>query len=135
MANPGTSAKNNRDYFNNLSKTHTTSVSAHFIIGLDGEIIQCVPTDEVAYANYPLNFNSISIECCHPDSTGEFNDKTYQSLVKLVSWLCLKFNLTSDNVIRHYDVSGKLCPKYWAGEKGTDEYSRWLSFLNDLVSE
>ena len=44
-ANPGSSAQNNRDYFENLKNRHTTKVSSHFIIGIDGEIIQCIPSD------------------------------------------------------------------------------------------
>lgn len=50
-ANPGSTAKNNRNYFENLRYTKTTSVSSHFIIGLDGEIIQCIPLNEIAYAS------------------------------------------------------------------------------------
>ena len=41
VANPGTSAQQNRDYFNN----DDTTVSAHFLVGLEGEVIQCVPLD------------------------------------------------------------------------------------------
>ena len=43
IGNPGTSAQANRNYFENLSKTHTTKASAHYIIGLQGEIIQMIP--------------------------------------------------------------------------------------------
>ena len=50
-ANPGSTAQENRDYFNDLQYTHTTEASSNFIIGLEGEIIQCVPTWEVAYAS------------------------------------------------------------------------------------
>ena len=42
-ANPGTSAEQNRSYFANLAETGERSASAHFIIGYDGEIIQCIP--------------------------------------------------------------------------------------------
>lgn len=49
-ANPGTSAANNKSYFQNLAQTHETSASAHFIIGYEGELIQCIPLDEIAYA-------------------------------------------------------------------------------------
>ena len=52
-------------------------------------------------------------ECCHPDETGIFNQKTYQSMVDLCAWLCLKFDLDENDVIRHYDVTGKICPKYF----------------------
>ena len=112
VANPNTSAHNNWSYFEHQTKL---SVSAQFIIGLDGEIIQCMPYDEVAWAVGSLegNYTSISIECCHPDETGVFTEETYESLVKLVSWLCNKFDLDRDDVVRHYDYTGKACPKYF----------------------
>ena len=50
-ANPGSTAQQNRDYFNGLQDGHGTSVSSHFVVGLDGEIVQCVPTWEIAYAS------------------------------------------------------------------------------------
>lgn len=49
-ANPGSTAQENRDYFEGLKDTHETSASSNFVVGLEGEIIQCVPTWEVAYA-------------------------------------------------------------------------------------
>lgn len=116
VANPGTSAKQNRSYFQSLANQtgeDATSVSSHYIIGIDGEIVQCIPLDEVAYANYPRNDDTVSIECCHMDSSGEFSEETKESLIKLVSWLCRELNLSERDVIRHYDVVGKNCPKYY----------------------
>ena len=49
-ANPGSTAQNNRDYFNSLKDSHETKVSSHFVVGIQGEIIQCIPTSEIAYA-------------------------------------------------------------------------------------
>lgn len=112
-ANPGTSAIANRNYFNGLKDAHTTKASSHFIVGLDGEVVQCIPTAEIAYASNERNVDTIAIECCHPDETGAFNQTTYQSVVQLTAWLCKRFDLTSQDVIRHYDVTGKLCPKYF----------------------
>jgi N-acetylmuramoyl-L-alanine amidase CwlA len=80
---------------------------------LDGEIIQCVPTWEIAYASNERNADTVSIEVCHPDETGKFTDATYRSLVQLTAWLCVKFDLKEDQIIRHYDVTGKNCPKYF----------------------
>ena len=113
VANPGTSAENNRNYFENLKDTHTTKASSHFIVGLEGEVIQCIPLDEYSYASNDRNYDTVSIEVCHPDDTGKFTDATYRSLVQLTAWLCVKFGLTEDDVIRHYDVTGKNCPKYF----------------------
>lgn len=112
-ANPGSTAQENRDYFNGLQYSQETEASSNFIVGLDGEIIQCVPTWEVAYASNERNYDTVSIEVCHPDGTGKFTDETYRSLVQLTAWLCMKFSLTEDDVIRHYDVTGKICPKYF----------------------
>lgn len=112
-ANPGSTAQENRDYFNGLQYSQETSASSNFIVGLAGEIIQCVPTWEVAYASNDRNYDTVSIEVCHPDETGKFTNKTYRSLVRLTAWLCVKFDLTEDDVIRHYDVTGKNCPKYF----------------------
>lgn len=134
VANPGTSALNNWRYFENAN-----NVSAHFIIGLDGEILQCMPLDEVAWAvgTTEGNYTSISIECCHPDASGKFTDATYKSLIKLVSWLCNRFDLEKSDVLRHYDYvrynsSGmpwqKLCPKYFV-----DYPSEWEKFKNSLI--
>ena len=110
-ANPGSTAQENRDYFNGLKDSHETEASSNFVVGLEGEIIQCVPTWEMAYASNERNADTVSIECCHPDKTGKFTKETYQSMVQLTAWLCKKYNLNEDQVIRHYDVTGKICPK------------------------
>ncbi len=109
VGNPDTTAKQNRDYFNNPG----TEVSAHFVVGLSGEILQCLPLDEKSAASNHRNFDTISIEICHPDETGKFNDKTYRSLVRLLAFLCENSGLTSDDIIRHYDVTKKACPLYY----------------------
>lgn len=69
VGNANTSAIANRNYFNNLATTHTTSASSHYIIGLNGEIIRCIPENEVAFhsGSYSMNRKSIGIEDCHPD--------------------------------------------------------------------
>lgn len=126
-ANPGTTAQQNHDYFEGLKDGGNTSASSHFIIGIEGEIIQCIPTSEIAYASNERNEDTISIECCHLDETGEFTKKTYDSLVHLVAWLCGKFGLTPEDVIRHYDVSGKRCPLYYV-----EHEEAWEKFIDDV---
>ena len=126
-ANPGSTAQENRNYFNSLQYTCETSASSNFIVGLDGEVIQCVPTWEVAYASNDRNYDTVSVEVCHPDESGKFTDATYGSLVQLTAWLCVKFNLTSDDVIRHYDVTGKNCPKYFV-----EHEDAWETFKENV---
>ena len=112
-ANPGSTAMQNRNYFEGLKKSKETSASSHFVVGLDGEIVQCVPTWEVAYASNHRNSDTVSIETCHMTADGSYTEETYESLVKLTAWLCKKFDLTEDDVIRHYDITEKICPKYF----------------------
>lgn len=126
-ANPGSTAQENRDYFNGLQYSHETEASSNFIIGIDGEIIQCVPTWEVAYASNDRNSDTVSIECCHPDESGRFTEQTYRSLVQLTAWLCVKFELGPEDVIRHYDVTGKICPKYFV-----ENEDAWETFRTDV---
>ncbi len=126
-ANPGSTAQQNRDYFENLKDIHTTKVSSNFVIGLEGEIIQCIPTSEIAYASNSRNTDTVSIECCHPDEIGKFTDATYDSLVQLTAFLCSKFNLTENDVIRHYDITGKDCPKYFV-----ENEAAWETFRSDV---
>lgn len=68
-ANPGTTAIQNRNYFAGLEQSHQTKASSHFVIGLDGEIVQCIPCNEIAYASNNRNSDTIAIECCIPDDT------------------------------------------------------------------
>lgn len=126
-ANPGTSAQANRNYFENLKDSQTTKASAHFIIGIDGELIQCIPTAEIAYACSDRNSDTVSIECCYNNEDGSFEQATYDKLVQTVAWLCDKFDLTYENVIRHYDVNGKDCPKYYV-----EHEDAWQDFLQDV---
>ena len=129
-ANPGSTAQNNRDYFEGLKDSHETKVSSHFVVGIDGEIVQCIPSSEIAYASNSRNSDTLSIECCHLDETGAFTDATYTSLVRLTGWLCYRFNITSEDVIRHYDVTGKICPKYYV-----DHPEAWEQFKEDVEEQ
>lgn len=136
VGNPNTSAAANRNYFES-QKTAGTYVSSHYIIGLQGEIIQCIPLNEISYCTNKANTYSISIECCHPDSSGKFNEATENSLVELCAWLCAKYNLTANDIIRHYDVTGKQCPLYWSPTKYQSAEvanARFTEFKNKVVA-
>lgn len=130
VANPCSTALENRNYFESLkgqTGSNTTSVSSHFVIGLEGEVVQCIPLSEVAYASNNRNSDTISIECCHPDVTGRFYDSTYKTLVNLCAYLCNEFDLKAEDVIRHHDVTGKACPKYFV-----DHEDAWEQFHEDV---
>lgn len=130
-ANPGTTAQQNRNYFESLKDTHETSASSHFVIGIEGELIQCIPCNEIAYASNERNADTIAIECCIQDDTGRFTEETYQTLVHLVAWLCGRYELGTEDVIRHYDVTGKDCPKYFVEHE--DEWEQFREDVNAYI--
>lgn len=130
VGNPGTTAHANRNYFESLSSGEEgTYASSHFIVGLDGEVIQCIPLTEIAYASNDRNGDTVSIEVCHPDETGEFASVTYDRTVELTAWLCAQFKLEPETgVIRHYDVTGKECPRYYV-----EHPEAWDAFRADVA--
>lgn len=136
VGNAGSSAIGNRNYF----QTTSTSVSSHYIIGLEGEIIRCIPEDEVSWCTNQANSYTISIECCHPHEDGVFNDKTYKSLVELCADICKRWKLNSlkGGIIRHFDVTGKVCPRGFVAKSkgGTDDNNctRYHKFLSDVAN-
>lgn len=126
-ANPGTSAAQNRSYFEQQKDVHMASVSAHFIIGYEGEIIQCVPLDEIAYAVAGRNYDSVSIECCYTAEDGSFTKETYDSLISLLAWLTDIYGLDGSHILRHYDCGGKKCPIYY-----TENEDEWEQLKLDV---
>jgi N-acetyl-anhydromuramyl-L-alanine amidase AmpD len=101
------------------------------------------------------NGNTISIEVCSSLKPGTsssktnhegwyFTDKVLDNAVKLTKILMKKFNVPLDRVVRHYDISGKVCPGIhgWnnaglyntKGEKiaGTNNSKKWEEFKERL---
>ena len=132
VGNPGTTARANRNYFASLSSgKEGTYASSHFVVGLEGEVVQCVPLTEVAYASNTRNGDTVSIEVCHPDETGEFSPVSYGRCVELAAWLCREFKLDPEtDVIRHYDVTGKECPLYYV-----EHPEAWERLKADVAAE
>lgn len=146
VANPSSTASQNRNYFESLKFQDTDKsaryASAHFIIGLKGEIVQCIPVNERAYhvgarsytkaavaalSTYPNNC-TLGIELCHPDNTGQFTEATIKAAVELCARLCMQHTLIPAKALyRHYDVTGKLCPKYFV-----DHEDQWQTFIQSV---
>ena len=129
VGNPGTTAQQNRNYFEGLKDqtgSNQISVSSNFIIGMEGPAIESgeLEGDEDAPAR---NSDTVSIECCHPGKDGRFTEETYASLVRLTAWLCRELDLKPKDVIRHYDITEKACPKYFV-----DHPDEWKEFLKDV---
>lgn len=123
VGNPGSTAQQNHNWYENPE----SEVSSHFLVGLEGEIIQCIPLNEFSSASNHRNRDTISIEVCHPDESGKFTDASYASLVRLTAWLLDVTGLEPEDVIRHYDVTGKECPRYFVQNEDS-----WHAFLDDV---
>lgn len=116
-ANNGDTAKNNIDYY---AREADLKASAHFYVD-EKEVWQSVKEGDTAYhcgANkyvhtYCRNSNSIGIELCsRKDASNKyyFKNETISNAVELTKDLMAKYNIPIENVIRHYDVTGKICP-------------------------
>jgi len=129
IGNPGSSAKANRNWFESLKNGGGTKASCHYIIGLQGEILQLIPEDEISWCTNAANSYTISIEACHPDASGRFTDATYSAYVWLCADLCTRWGLDPLNggLIRHYDVTRKVCPKWFV-----DQPDAWERFRKDV---
>lgn len=141
VGNPGTSAKFNRDYWAGLANQSSAvagarAASAHFVVGLEGEIVRAVPQDEIAFhcgssvmdpasgqvytdwartvigekwctATTSPNQVTIGIELCHPGPDGKFLPITEARAAFLAASLCLLYRV--DPMVglgRHWDVVG-----------------------------
>ncbi|MEM9916776.1 MAG: SH3 domain-containing protein [Bacteroidota bacterium] len=135
-ANRGADARANRNYFN----TTTVYASAHYIVD-DHSIIQCLPDHEVGYHvggsfyrpigeqirenGLTPNYFLIGFEMC-VNEDGDWN-KTYQNSVELAQHLLNKYNFTVNELYRHYDITGKLCPRMMIQEA---DWQRFKAAVN-----
>ena len=129
-------AKNNADYF----AREKVQASAHYFVD-ETSIWQSVRDEDAAWHcgttgkyKHPIcrNANSIGIEmCCKKNESGEwyFEDKTVDNTVELVKYLMDKHNISIDRVIRHYDVTGKACPKPYINNV------EWTRFKDKITEE
>lgn len=138
-ANDGDRDESNGNYF----KTRIVQASAHYFVDSDS-ITQSVPDNYVAWSvggkkynnaggrlfEKCVNNNSISIELCDDVKNGVVypSAKTIQNALELVALLMKKYNVPKENVIRHYDVNGKPCPKYWVDDE------KWKSEFWNKIS-
>ena len=135
--NDGDTDENNANYFQN----NVVEASAHYFVD-DDSITQTVPDDYVAWhcgaktykhANC-RNTNSIGVEICDDVKNGVIypSEKTIANALELVKHLMQKYSVPHENVIRHYDVTGKLCPAYWCGT--TEKDAKWKSAFWNLLA-
>lgn len=91
------------------------------------------------------NPNSISVEICSTNSSGEmqepndpswgYTDAVLDNAAELIRYLMKEYHVDIDHVIRHYDVNGKLCPGIIGWNPETGDESKWEAFKKRLVEE
>lgn len=126
-------AKNNANYFYSTYR----GASAHFFVD-ENEIWQVVEENDTAwhcgaskYYSDCRNSNSIGIEMCvKNDGQWYFEKETVQNTIELVKYLCEKYNIDRNHVIRHYDVTHKVCPEPYVRNENA-----WESFKDAIFGE
>ncbi len=134
-ANNGDTAQGNANYFNSANR----NASAHYFVN-ENEIYQVVKDRDTAWHcgaskyihAYCRNNNSIGIEMCsRKDSAGKYyiKEETIKNAVELTILLMKKYGVPIENILRHYDVTGKECPEPFVREP-----EQWIAFKNMVQS-
>lgn len=134
-ANDGDTAEENLRYFARPG----AGASAHYFVD-ENEVGQSVREEDTAWhcgANsyvHPLcrNANSLGIELCSRIKGGKyyFLPGTLKNAAALIKELAEKYGVKRQNVIRHYDVTGKRCPAPFV-----EEPAAWELFLDSVFTE
>lgn len=136
-------AKANCQYYAECNR----NASAHYYVDFDGSIWQSVEDKDIAWSvggkKYPntsggtyhgicTNTNSLNVEMCvrKTNNIWHFELETEKSAIALASMLMKRYNIPIEKVVRHYDVTGKICPEPYVRDKG-----RWEWFLEQLKGE
>ena len=148
--NDGDTDENNGKYFaNNIKKA-----SAHYFVD-DDSVTQSVPDDYVAYSvggnkysncastgggklyGIATNANTLNIEICDDVKNGVVypSQATIDNVIAFTKVKMKEYNISKENVIRHFDVNGKPCPAYWIDDaKWKSEFWNKLDETSEVVS-
>lgn len=123
-ANVGDKAISNCKYF---ART-VTRTSAHYFIDREGNIAKSVNMNRIAWSvgDLVMNGKSVSIELCDIVNQG-VSSKQKTALKKLITAIYRKCPNIKD-IIRHYDVNGKMCPKYYV-----ENPDKWIKLKKEVL--
>ena len=147
-ANDGDTAASNARYYARGNR----GASAHYFVD-SSYIVQSVADNYVAWSvggnKYSdcnktgggtlygkcANANSISIEICDDNRNGNIypSEKTISNAIELTQMLMKKYNISINNIVRHFDVNGKRCPAYWCGNSTNN--AKWSEFKGKLAEK
>ena len=127
-------AENNGRYF----ARENVGASAHYFVD-ENAVVQSVPDEYVAWhcggSTYVhpecRNGNSIGVEICTKCTDGKYSfaPEAVAKAQGLVRELMEKYDVAQENVLRHYDVTHKLCPMPFLGEG----QQLWEEFKGGLI--
>ncbi len=135
-ANNGDRAESNGNYFAQPNR----NASAHYFVD-ESNVVQSVKDTDTAWHcgaksyKHPKcrNDNSIGVEMCsEKDQNGQYyiNEQTQNTAIELIKVLMAKYSVPIGNVIRHYDVTGKMCPEPFVRNQ-----VQWLDFKKRLSEQ
>ena len=122
------SARNNVIYF---SRNERKGSSAHYFVdNVTDEIYQSVAEGDIAWhaGNWLVNCRSVGIEVV--SASEDYSEVEVGKLAWLVQTLMKRYGISEGGVIRHYDVTGKECPRYYVTHPDA-----WAQFKEDLANE
>lgn len=136
-------AKANCEYYGGGNR----GASAHYYVDFDGSVWQSVEDKNIAWhcgaSSYVhpecRNANSLGIEMCvrkrdtshlnASDKDWYFEDATVKAAARLVKMLMEKYGVEADHVIRHHDVTGKICPNPFVYNTGSHTWTEFKQLI------
>lgn len=146
-ANAKANAEQNIRFWNNRGNSEGCSQgygAAHIVVD-HIETRMAIPLDEMAYhvgankyndgicdklSTYPNNC-TLGVEMCNIDDLGNYHPETENATAELVAYLLKTYRLTIDDVYRHYDITGKLCPKLYV--ENEDAYNSFKQKISSFL--
>lgn len=120
--------------------------SAHFCVGIDGEVWQYIPQQEMAYhvgsktytqealnkyGSYPNNA-TIGVEMCHLTWEGEYSQETWQETKMLTALLLMEYGLNISDIDTHKGIVGwKECPQWF--HRFPEELDRFKQEVGEIM--
>lgn len=141
-------AKANCEYYGGGNR----GASAHYYVDFDGTVWQSVEDKNIAWhcgaSSYVhpecRNANSLGIELCvrkrdtshlnASDKDWYFEDATVKAAALLVKMLMEKYKVPADHVIRHHDVTGKICPNPFVYNTGAHTWTEFKKLISGSAS-
>jgi len=134
--NDGDTCNGNINYY----KSPNRGASANYFVD-DTGVYRAVPDNTIAWHcggtlwkdykstgggklyKVATNTNSIGIEICDVNRNGKYDisNKTRNNVLELVIRLMGLYRIDINHVIRHFDVTGKYCPRYWCPPYGSND--------------